>query len=808
MWYLMRLRHNKDLERSLEMVTMLIELPPREQENDSRDSREEIKENISKAEGVFKILSGIFSPKKRGLYMVEHFGFEIISYQKRIYFYAISPKKYASSIENAIVANYHNVQVRTVENYNIFSPEENVDGIAGGVMDLDKESYYPINSYKNLDSDLLTGILSSISKLEDDQAAGIQFLFRPVDKSWYKSAQASAKSYAKGEGGHSHGMSHELTRHLSGYGKIFEAPFKVPSESERGHEKSEKKEATQLDQNKSQQISEKSEQANFETEIRIIAIGKDHYIAKSIANNIATNFAQVNNLSSNKLKYHEDHHSKNLARDFIFKIFPIINKKNVLSVQELATLWHLPSQKSQLAAHLERRATREVSAPSEMPTGGLILGSNIYRGRDQVMYLTDKDRARHLYIIGQTGTGKSSILENLILQDIAQGKGVAFIDPHGDSAELIMGCIPPWRANDVIYFSPGDTEYPMGFNILEYSKDEQKDFIIQETIQMLYKLYDPTHQGIIGPRFEHWYRNSCLTLMADKDSPATFLEVPKPFIDDDYLKAKFKYVNDATVKDFWINEMGQTSDYHKSEILGWFVSKFGAFASNSIMRNVMGQQRSSFDFRDVMDNGKILLVNLSKGLVGDLNANLLGIILVIKFQMAAMSRADTPEHLRRNFTLYVDEFQNFATDSFAVILSEARKYRLELIVANQFIGQLDEKVRDAVFGNVGSVISYRVGEDDAEYLAKKFAPTFNQTDLANIPNFSTVAKIMANNLPTTPFTMKMVPKLSESGIYSQKLHDSIKELSRIRFSQPKTVVEADIMKRLANKLKQPLKKGR
>ncbi len=336
----------------------------------------------------------------------------------------------------------------------------------------------------------------------------------------------------------------------------------------------------------------------------------------------------------------------------------------------------------------------------------------------------------------------------------------------------------------------------MGFNIMEFdpSKPEQKDFLVQEAIQMLYKLYDPQHQGIIGPRYEHWFRNAALTVMADP-AGGTFIEIPKVFTDDEYLKKKFKYLTDPTVQDFWTGEMAQTDAHSKSEMLGWFVSKFGAFANNEIMRNIIGQKHSAFDFRDVMDNNKILLVNLSKGLLGDLNSKLLGMIMVIKFQMAAMSRSDVPEEQRPDFSVYVDEFQNFSTDSFATILSEARKYRLNLIVANQFISQLDEQVRDAVFGNVGSILSFRVGTDDAEYMEKQFQPQFSQSDLINIPNGQGVARIMSGGVPTTPFSLHFPPPV---GMPNAEILAAMRDLSRSKYGKPKSEVAAEIAQSLSD----------
>jgi hypothetical protein len=335
----------------------------------------------------------------------------------------------------------------------------------------------------------------------------------------------------------------------------------------------------------------------------------------------------------------------------------------------------------------------------------------------------------------------------------------------------------------------------MGLNMFEFHNNEQKDFLIQEAINMLYKLYDPQRQGIIGPRYEHWFRNAALTVMANP-AGGTFIDIPKVFTDKQYEKELKQYVTDQTVLDFWNKEMAQTSDYHKSEVLGWFVSKFGAFLSNEMMSNIIGQTKSSFDLRDIMDNKKILIVNLSKGRTGELNSKLLGMIFVMKFQAAAMSRATIPEEQREDFCLYVDEFQNFSTDSFATIMSEARKYHLNLIVANQFTTQLTEEIRDAVFGNMGTIVSFRIGQNDVESLSRYFQPLFDGDDLLRVPNFNTIVRTLVGGVPTQPFSMATLPTL---GTPNEKLADALKQLSAAKYGRPKAKVEAEIFGRLATK---------
>ncbi|MEK7083602.1 MAG: type IV secretory system conjugative DNA transfer family protein, partial [Patescibacteria group bacterium] len=367
------------------------------------------------------------------------------------------------------------------------------------------------------------------------------------------------------------------------------------------------------------------------------------------------------------------------------------------------------------------------------------------------------------------------------------------VDPHGDLVEHILSHIPKERADDVVVFNPSDTERPIGLNMLEAKSEDQKDFAVQEMISIFYKLFPPE---MIGPMFEHNMRNVMLTLMADLSDPGTIIDIPRMFTDDAYVKVYLKKLKDPVVRAFWEKEMAKTSDFHKSEMLGYLISKVGRFVENEMMRNIMGQKRSGFNFRDIMDRGQILLVNLAKGTTGEVNAQLLGLIIVAKLQMAAFARAEMPEEERKDFYLYIDEFQNFVTDSISTILSEARKYRLDLVIAHQYMGQLTDAkgqsaIRDAVLGNVGTMCVGRIGPEDAELLAKEFAPVFGAYDLLNPPQFSYYTKMLIDNEAAKPFTMMTYPPAKGS----RELGTAIKELSRLKFGRDKRIVEEEILER-------------
>jgi hypothetical protein len=790
-FYVRRLyREQKNYERGLKMVPLLIHLPPPSEDIDSngRDVRDIIDENISKAQILYSILGSTFQKGfKNKFYGQRHVALEVIASKGNIHFYTAVPVALVSVVEQAIISAYPAARLEEVGEHNIFSPVGRITGTMGGELVL-KESYaYPIATYQDIKRDTMQTLLNSLSKLTKEDGAGIQILLRPADGSWRKTSKEIAekkrtgKSSAKG-----------VESFISGAGQIFTALLKPPDAKE--DEKKDSHEATSLDQSVIQAIEEKTKQPGYEVLIRVVASSNVSHRAQSILNNIVASFALYDAPGRNGFKFAPAKDIDSFVTAYILRFFPQESSKNILNATELATLFHFPDQKNIPTSQLERQASKQVDGPRNIPEQGLLLGYNMFRGAKKAIRLSTPDRQRHMYAVGQTGTGKSTYLENLALQDMLDGRGFAFVDPHGDTAEKLLSMVPKERTEDVIYFAPGEMDYPLGLNMFEYHSPDQKDFLIQEAINMLYKLYDPGHTGIIGPRYEHLFRMAALTVMADPNG-GTFVDIPKLFRDPAYVKQKLKYVTDQNVLEFWQKEMPQSQRSNEfGEIVSWFVSKFGAFLSNDMMRNIIGQNKSAFDLREVMDTGKILLVNLSRGKTGDLNSKLLGMIFVMKFEAAAMSRADIPEEYRQDFCLYVDEFQNFSTESFADILSQARKYHLNLIVANQFTTQLSEEIRDAVFGNVGTVVSFRVGTADAEFLEKQFRPVFDIDDLQFLPNANTVVRMMIGGVPMQPFSMATLPPL---GTPNTQLMEALKQLSAAKYGRPKAAVEAEIFKRLA-----------
>ncbi|MCF7834301.1 MAG: TraM recognition domain-containing protein [Candidatus Pacebacteria bacterium] len=417
------------------------------------------------------------------------------------------------------------------------------------------------------------------------------------------------------------------------------------------------------------------------------------------------------------------------------------------------------------------------------------IGINEYRGKQTPIKCGGNDRLRHTYMIGKTGVGKSTIFQNMCLEDIKNGQGTCFIDPHGESIDWLLEHIPAHRREDVILFDPSDTEFPFGMNLLEAKDDKERSFLINECIQIFYKLFDPNKTGIIGPQFEHWLRNAGLTIMADPKG-GSLIEIPKLFVDTEFQKEKISHVTDPLVLEFWSKQMAKTADFHKSEMLNYFMSKFGSFMSNSLMRNIIGQYKSSFNFDQVMDENKILLVNLSKGKIGEINAHMLGLIILSKLQASIMRRAYQVTNQRVPFYLYVDEFQNFTTDTFVSLLSESRKYGLGVHLTNQYLAQLPDEIKDAVLGNVGTIIAFEVGAEDAEILAKEFDP-ITPEDFINLPRFHFYIKLMIDGKTSSAFSGKGIQPEAEQANTSANM-GIIKDINHLLYSSPKILIEEKI----------------
>mgnify|MGYP001609924154 FL=1 len=735
------------------------------------------------AETLFNALHGLLRTGVSGLLKgQDHYSFEIVSQKGEIFFYLSIPMAVREIAEKQIHSFYSDAEIELVPHYNIFSADKFVD-IAE--LSLKSAAYKPILRFHQLpEVDTLNSITSAMSQLEADESIAVQILVAPSNGSW---SGAGLRAIHKAQTASS---DKSLLGNVS-----FNKTVMNQEQSVESAEKQPEAKTDSVTMDPYKKIEEKCSKPGWESVIRIVVSANDEFSAKTYIKNMVSAFAQFNDPTGNgfrKRRWPWTLTKGTSLKEFIYRMMPFWFGKMILTSPELATIFHLPN-KNITTPNISWALTKKVAAPSLVPKEGLYLGLSIFRGQKQKIHLLEDDRRRHMYVIGQTGTGKSEFLKFMAIQDIKEGKGVAFIDPHGSAVEDILNQIPKERAEDVIYFDAGDTERPMGLNILEASTDEQKNLVVNSFIALLYKLYDPKRTGIMGPRLERAVRNVMLTAMAKEGN--TLVEVLRLLTDQNFVKETLTYVTDPLVRRYWTDEIAQTSDFHKSETMGYFVSKFDRFVTDTLLRNIIGQSKSAFDFRKVMDEKKILLVDLSKGKVGEENSNFLGLILVPRLLIAAMSRVDMPEEERADFYLYVDEFQNFATPDFAQILSEARKYRLSLIVGNQFIAQIEETIREAVFGNVGSLISFRVGVDDAAYLEKQFEPVFKQQDLINNPIGNAYVRLLVKGQPTPPFSMATDWETMQQVKRNLEVGKAIRGLSRLRFGRDKKIVEAEMERR-------------
>lgn len=753
-FFIVWLRNRKREEESMDSLLLQVTLP--------RDN--EIK--IDAAEQMFASLASIREGEKTSFIRQQpRLSFEIVGLPGDIRFYVCVPNKYRDFIEKQINGSYPDAEIAMINEPSAKQKEGNTLGneykifsekgfVAFSSLKEKGSDYTSIKIYKDLPVDPLSSITSVLSKMTEGEGAAIQVLIRPAADSWKKAGRNYIGSTKKSEANPETAKYKTDAKELEGIENTISKP-------------------------------------GFETVIRIVVNANTKQAANSHLNNLINAFGQYSGQNSFK----KNHHAIKswFIHDFIYRYFPAFGSSSILTSEELATIFHFPNKSIQTPG-IHWLTSKRAPAPSNIPSEGLYLGKSIFRGITRPIYIQRDDRRRHMYIIGKTGTGKSEFLKSMILQDINAGEGLAVVDPHGDLVEDVLAQIPPSRAEDVILFDPSDLGRPMGFNMLEAKTEQQKHFVANSIIGLMYKLFDPNKTGIIGPRFEHAVRNAMLTVMYEQGS--TFIEVVRVLTDQNFVQELLPKVDDPIIRRYWTDQIAQTSDFHKSEVLDYIVSKFGRFVTNKMIRNIIGQSQSAFDFRKVMDEGKILLINLSKGKIGEENASFLGLVLVPKILVAAMSRQDMEMSKRRDFFLYVDEFQNFATPDFAQILSEARKYRLSLIVANQFIGQMEEEIKNAIFGNVGTIASFRVGVNDASYLQREFQPVFNETDLINIDRFNAYTRTLVGGEPVQPFSLDTTKDMSkEKDLSNPRVAELVKELSRLKYGRNVEVIEAEISQR-------------
>ncbi len=769
--------------RGLNMTLYEVVLP---QETEEQNKNKSLKEMVSSME---QFLSGMLSVTQKDdtkSYQENYIVLEIANPNgsDQFVFYVAVPTIHKGLFEQQMIAVFHNAKLtEATSDYNIF----NKDGVSlGSYIEATKNPVYPFRTYESFDHDPMNILLNSFSKIQKDgEGAAIQFIFAPKDDYFNKKYEFAITEIEKGiPVKDAIDLPETIGGGLrKGVFSIFKASPKIEEEKK-----------DKIDTEAIGKIKKKTESTIVATNIRLLASANNRADAERILGGIESAFNQFTDTASNGLrpKRLEKGALENMFRNYSFRSYAP-EQLLPLNLHEVTTLIHF--QNSALAPTPQLKQTQSVSAPApaEMGKTGTFLGTNSYRNVDTPIYMEPEDRLRHLYVIGQTGTGKTTLLKNMIIQDIKAGAGVCFIDPHGTDVLDILANIPEDRYQDVIYFDPSHTERPMALNMLEYDRNfpEQKTFVVNELFSIFQKLYGGVPESL-GPMFEQYFRNATMLVIEDPDTGSTLLDVSRVMTNKAFRDLKISNCKNPVVKQFW-TEVAEKAGGEASlaNIVPYITSKFDVFLANDIMRPIIAQEKSSFNFREIMDERKILLVNLSKGRLGDINANLIGLILVGKILMAALSRVDMVGKDFPPFYLYMDEFQNITTDSIATILSEARKYKLSLNVAHQFIAQLQEKIRDAVFGNVGSMVTYRVGAEDAEFLEKQFSPVFTAKDIMNIDNYNAYVKMLVGGKPVKAFNVRAAsaPKGNPAII------ESLKQLSYLSYGGNREEIEEGILRK-------------
>ncbi|OGJ57554.1 hypothetical protein A3H22_01020 [Candidatus Peribacteria bacterium RIFCSPLOWO2_12_FULL_55_15] len=801
-WFL---RLFSDRRREENLVFFQMVLPKKESREEKEVGTEQygkdVKEVIGVMDHLFQSIHGLYNGTiKRFVSGQPFFSFEYAALGGEILFFCVCPRNIAQFLEKQITSFYPDAILDEVEDYNIFT-EQSV--MTARTLLASKGYVSVFKMYQQLKSDSLNTITNAFSKLSKEEGAAIQIVMRPVKQGWqrklHKRASELLNPIKKGTS-----ILNPLT-----WGVVIIDLFTTKKDGELTKEDQPTHErVSTMAEEYTKLLEEKAASPGFFSCIRVVASANTAIRAQSILDTVAASFNQFNDTRGNSFTRSALERKRATLHRFIrrsprrtLREF-VRGKRLLLGTDELASFFHLPDIRFSRVATIKWYNFKIAPAPQNLPEDGVLLGSNTYRGEKRKVYMAHEDRFRHFYIIGQTGTGKSSMIVNIARQDFHNGHGVCVIDPHGELVESLLSFIPRNRADDVIYFNPSDTERPMGLNLLEAKTDEERDLIALDAMNMMVKMFG---EEIFGPRIQDYFRNGCLTLMSDDEDGGAITDLVRLFTDDEWQRYKVSKVKNPIVRSFWEKQMAATGQREKQEMIPYFAAKFGQFYTNTLIRNIVGQTKSAFDVSECMNTGKILMMNLSKGLVGDINSQLIGMIIVSKIQVAAMRRQRQNKEERRDYFLYIDEFQNFVTPSIESILSEARKYRLGLILAHQYIDQLEKNsklagatsLKGAVFGNIGTMMFYKIGAQDAELGAKEMAPVFNEQDLVNMDAFKGALKLCIGGQPSRPFTLEAIrPWLDKTYPKDEQAAEAYRQLSRLKYGRQKDFVNREILRRI------------
>lgn len=732
------------------------------------------------AEQMFASIHGILGDSRRSLDLVS---FEIVSSgNDGIKFYAVVPKHIAKFVEGQIYAQYPNADIRYVQDYIENRDTDTKLFVTAGEIELEKDYIFPIKTFRNFEVDPLAAITGAVSDLKLGQSAWIQILVRPVSNYWQSNSKKYITDIKEGRDPYAKGFWSQVSNIFKGVGETLS----------NANGEAQKKEVIKLEPGQDEELREielKMLKLGFEFKIRVITKASTVIESEQILRDIVASFKQFTTAHLNAFIHSKPSKTgKELYLDYKGRYLPP-DIVDIINIEELASLYHMPNISVE-TPNIAWSRSKKIEPPMNLPKNGedgvTVFAETEYRGVRQEFGIKREDRRKHFYILGKTGVGKSTVFKNMFVSDILRGEGACMIDPHGELVEELLDFIPPERVDDVIYFNPTDTSYPIGFNLLELKDKSQRDLIADGVVEVFKKQFGDSW----GPRLQYILTNAVATALEAQGT--TLLSVTRLLMDKNYRKFILKQVNDPILVKFWEEEYAQMAQNPRllAESVSPIQNKVGRFISSAVTRNIIGQVKSTIDLREIMDNKKILLINLAQGRLGEETASLLGGMIITRLQSTALERVDMPIDQRNDFYLFVDEFQNFATDSFAKILSEARKFKLDLCMTNQYIDQLPLTVRQAIFGNVGTLGSFVVSQSDASILEKEFAPTVTSEDLVSLDAHSMYIKLCIDGMTSTTFSARSLPPRFQPFGFKEKVISN----SREKYGTPKDVIEDKILR--------------
>ena len=807
-WLISQLLQTLARSRNMnDMVFLRILMPKKDSKEDKEieserfSTGEDFKEVLGVMDHLYHSLHGLYNSHFDRFWKGQPFlSIEYAALEGEILFFVACPRSLVSVVEKQITSFYTDAIIDEVEDYNIFTEKSVVDALT---LIPAKRYTSSFKTYQQLKSDPFNAITNAFSKLTETEGAAVQFVLEPAKTGWQKRLHKKATSLLNPKK-----TQLKFWNPLTWLSAIWTLVTSTDDVVNLQGEIASNERVTQMQEEYSKAVDEKASNPGFHAVIRIVASADTTSRTRTLMDVLSAAFLQFDDVRGNKFIKPKLPNKTAIIKKFIKRHprqilqYRFWKPQLLLGTAELTSFFHLPNIKYNKVEMIKWQNFKISPPPKNIPEDGLHLGTNVYRGEKKKIFMKNEDRFRHFYVIGQTGTGKSSIMQMMARQDFCNGKGLCVIDPHGSLIEDLLPYIPRERADDVIYFNPADTERPMGLNLLEADSDEERDLVALDAMNMMVKMFG---EEIFGPRIQDYFRNGCLTLMEDIEEGGAITDLVKLFTDEEWQKYKVSKVRNPIVRSFWEKQMAQTGQREKQEMIPYFAAKFGQFYTNTLIRNIVGQTQSAFDVAKCMSEGKILLMNLSKGLIGDINAQLLGMIVVSKIQVAAMRRQRIDKEARRDFFLYIDEFQNFVTPSIETILSEARKYRLGLVLAHQYLDQLDKdsklsgnvSLKGAIFGNVGTMMMYKIGPQDAEVCAKEMAPVFSEQDLVNLEAFKGAMKLSIDSQPSRPFSIDIPrPWLDTTYPKDEQAGEAFKQLSRLTYGRQKEFVNREILRRI------------